>query len=360
MSDLSAAYARNTNFKRSRGWENLPAAQRWKRLIAISLAGAAVAPVPIIFLYGLYRPGQIGAVLFCAVVCAVIMGSLIGTILIRFGRRIYLQPFPLNWALLAGAILACTASGSLIANLIFLPLQLLWGRTFWDSFWQITLYASVIAVIFSLSAVANEVQWTTMEAAFMIVRNGQLEAQLASLESHIRPHFLFNALNTVSSLIHDDPDLAESLLGKLAALLRGSLDANQHRLSPLAGELKLVRDYLEIEHARFGDRLRYRIEVPRELESAAVPAFCLQLLVENSVKHAIAPRVEGGSIDIGAFAEDGHLCLEVRDDGPGFTVADIRPGHGLDNLQGRLAALYGPHAKLEIEPGAVRLRIPPA
>jgi len=187
-------------------------------------------------------------------------------------------------------------------------------------------------------------------------------AQLAALKNQLQPHFLFNTLNTISSLIQDDPKLAESLLGKLAALLRFSLDSNQQRVSPLGREMKIVRDYLEIERARFGDRLRYEIAVPPEMESAEAPAFSLQTLVENSVKHAVANRIEGGTIRVRARAGSGEICLEVCDDGPGFTADAIRTGHGLHNLQSRLEALFGSEARLEIsnEAGqtAVRLRFP--
>jgi LytS/YehU family sensor histidine kinase len=284
----------------------------------------------------------------------------------------YFQPFPLNWALIVGTILACTAAGSLAANLLFLVVGLLPANGYWASFWLVTQFAAVIALIFGVTGFVYEIFRTTLSAATLEVRTAQLEeerarkraleAQLASLESHIRPHFLFNTLNTISSLIQDDPKLAESLLGKLAALLRFSLDSNQQRVSPLGIELKIVSYYLEIESARFGDRLRYEIVVPPEMQSVEVPVFSLQTLVENSVKHAVANRIEGGAIRIAARDEDGVICLEVCDDGPGFTTDAIRPGHGLDNLQGRLAALFGSEAKLEITSDTghttVRLRFP--
>src|SRR5207253_6293 len=142
----------------------------------------------------------------------------------------------------------------------------------------------------------------TAQLAEERARKFALEARLASLESHIRPHFLFNALNTVSSLIQDDPKLAESLLGKLSAVLRFSLEAKQQRGSPLGSEMNIVRQYLEIERARFGDRLRYEIEVSPEIQSATVPSFSIQTLVENSVKYAVANRIEGGAIRIAARA----------------------------------------------------------
>jgi LytS/YehU family sensor histidine kinase len=175
-----------------------------------------------------------------------------------------------------------------------------------------------------------------------------LEAQLASLESHIRPHFLFNTLNTISSLIPEDPGLAEHLVGKLAALLRLSLDSNQERLASLERELKIVGDYLEIERARYGSRLRFKSDVPAELRAVEVPALSLQTLVENSVKYAVGSRFEGAEIRLGASAHNGSLIVNVSDDGPGFNIESFPPGHGLDNLQRRLTVLFGPSARLEV------------
>src|SRR5262249_19550049 len=153
--------------------------------------------------------------------------------------------------------------GSLISNLVFLAASILPFGDFWSSFWITNQFAAVFALIFGLGAFVFEVVRTALSAWHFEQERAQkraLEARLASLQSHIRPHFLFNALNTVSSLIHDDPKLAESLIGNLAALLRFSLDTSQAGLTPLATELKIVRDYLEIETARFGDRLRYDID----------------------------------------------------------------------------------------------------
>lgn len=327
-------------------------ASPWRRFIAIDLLAAIVSALLIVALYRVRQPTVVLRIFFHTMACANIIGVPIAITLTRFGRWMYLHPPSWNWILIAGDILGCTVVGSLAANLLFLAVGLPPASGFWNSFWLVTEFATVIALIFGLSAFAYEVLGTvlhTTQLAEERARKYALEAQLASLESHIRPHFLFNALNTISSLIHDDPALAESLIGKLAALLRFSLDSNQQRLAPLASELKIVMDYLEIERARFGDRLRYYVEVPLEMQSAEVPALSLQTLVENSVRHGIAHRAEGGLIHITARAENGIVRVEVFDDGPGFTKDAIKPGHGLDNLQGRLDALFGVDAKLEID-----------
>ena len=109
-----------------------------------------------------------------------------------------------------------------------------------------------------------------------------------------------------------------------------------------------MNDYVEIERARFGDRLRCRIEVPPELRSVEIPALALQTLVENSVKHAVATRLKGAEIRISAYARGNTVFVEVSDDGPGFTDDSILPGHGLDNVRRRLAALFGSVSTLRI------------
>jgi LytS/YehU family sensor histidine kinase len=173
-------------------------------------------------------------------------------------------------------------------------------------------------------------------------RNGQRE-------SRIHPHFLFNTLNSISSLIPEDPARAERLLEQMAALLRFSLDASQSGLVPLSRELKIVTDYLEIERARFGDRLRYHFDVAANAGDAQVPPLAVQTLVENSVKFAVAASRVGGDIRIAGARDNGLLRVEVSDDGPSFQLESAPAGHGLDNLKGRLAALFGEQAALTVE-----------
>jgi LytS/YehU family sensor histidine kinase len=174
------------------------------------------------------------------------------------------------------------------------------------------------------------------------------EARLSSLASRIHPHFLFNTLNSIASLIPSDPKRAEDTVGKLASLLRFSLSENQSGLVPLAQELKVVRDYLEIERTRFGERLRYTIDTPKNLEIVKMPPLSLQTLVENSIKHVVALRAEGATIQVVGSAEDGQVLLQVIDDGPGFTLASITPEHGLGNLVSRIELLFGDRGQLSV------------
>jgi len=185
------------------------------------------------------------------------------------------------------------------------------------------------------------------------------EARLSSLESRIHPHFLFNTLNSIAALIPKDPQRAEDTVGKLASLLRFSLNANHGGLVPLAQECKMVRDYLEIERTRFGPRLHYEIVMPDSAESLGVPPSALQTLVENCVRHVAAQRTQGAVIQISAAVADGRICLEVADDGPGFSLDAMSPEHGLGNLAARLALLFGDAGRLEVrhEDGKCKVRV---
>jgi LytS/YehU family sensor histidine kinase len=188
------------------------------------------------------------------------------------------------------------------------------------------------------------------------------EAQLASIESRVQPHFLFNTLNSIAALVHDDPAGAERMTGQLASLLRSALDNTAMPLVTLDQELRIVRAYLDIERVRFGDRLRYEMQLGDGTASAAVPRMALQTLVENSVKYAVSLRREGGSICVTAVATDGRVRVTVEDDGPGFDAANRPEGHGLALLDARLAMLFGDQASMRVEsrPGrtAVTLDVP--
>jgi hypothetical protein len=183
------------------------------------------------------------------------------------------------------------------------------------------------------------------------------DAQLSSLESRIRPHFLFNSLNAVLALIPEDPKRAESVLERTTALLRASLRVDPSGLVPLREEMALVTDYLEIEAVRFEAKLRWTVDVPADLMAVAVPAFSVQTLVENAVKHAASSRREGASIRVTASRDGPGVSVHVDDDGPGFDGSTLPKGHGLETLRARLAALFGNAGVLEIAGTRGRSRV---
>jgi signal transduction histidine kinase len=174
------------------------------------------------------------------------------------------------------------------------------------------------------------------------------EARLNSLESRLQPHFLSNALAAIAHWIVADPPRAERLVEQLAGLLRASLRRTTARTVPLREELKAVWDFLEIEQAQLEDRLRWSLPLLRDLHGCEVPPFSLQSLVQNSVKHVAAARPEGAQIRVEGGVVDGRLQLSVWDDGPGFDLAQVPRGHGIDLLRLQLAALYDDQAGLTV------------
>jgi len=261
----------------------------------------------------------------------------------------------LMWAFRLVMVVAVATLGSLAGSAV---LQLLWNTaSYWNLFWDG--YRFSLLITFGVTAIISlyESLKYRLEATKLELKQKELEreratklateATLSSLESRIHPHFLFNTINSISSLIHEDPDKAERLLGKLADLLRFALDAPQLGLVPLTLEMKIVEDYLEIEKARFGDRLRYVLDWDRA-RAHKVPPLSIQTLVENSIKYAIAPRREGGSVTVRIIEMKGELDVQIQDDGPGFDLSSIASGHGIENVESRLKALFANHPGLSI------------
>jgi hypothetical protein len=179
----------------------------------------------------------------------------------------------------------------------------------------------------------------------------ELEAQLAALRAQLDPHLLFNAFNTVAALIATDAAAAERTLLRLAELYRGLLAASRCEQHTLERELDICRAYLDIERARFGERLESSIEVAAGLDpnQLLVPVLILQPLVENAVTHGLAERARGGALQVSARAGDGVLELEVLDDGVGLGHSSRRgAGLALDTTRQRLALRFGAAASLEL------------
>jgi len=198
------------------------------------------------------------------------------------------------------------------------------------------------------------------------LRASQLEARLAGarlqlLKMQLHPHFLFNTLNTISELVHEDPSTADRMIASLSELLRESLDAGADDQVTLAKELELLDRYVDIQRARFGDRLDVRVDVEGEARAALVPILILQPLVENSIRHGLAARVRGERIQVRAMRRDDRLILEVADDGIGLGADGLaREGVGLGNARARLQALYGSDQSVDvrnIEGGGVLVRL---
>ncbi|MBP8215643.1 MAG: histidine kinase [Propionivibrio sp.] len=181
----------------------------------------------------------------------------------------------------------------------------------------------------------------------------EIEAHLKLLQAQIEPHFLFNTLANVSSLIHSNPALAKDLLERLNDWLRVALLRTRSIEATLGDELVMLENYLAILKIRFGERLRWRIEAPDRVRRIAFPPMLLQPLVENAIRHGIEPKVGGGEIRIVADVEESALHIEVSDDGMGLAVeSESSSGAGLANVRARLAALYGEDGRLALHGNA--------
>jgi LytS/YehU family sensor histidine kinase len=187
------------------------------------------------------------------------------------------------------------------------------------------------------------------------------EAQLKMLRYQLNPHFLFNTLNAISTLVLDGQNRTANLaVSRLSEFLRYTLDQDPMKKVTLRQELDALNLYLGIEKLRFGERLRLEFDVDERAESALVPSLLLQPLVENAMKYAIAPREEGGSVTIIAGIEGGSLRLAVVDDGPGLPPAAASAngrGVGLRNTRERLKVLYGATHSVDVSDASPGLRV---
>ncbi len=223
------------------------------------------------------------------------------------------------------------------------------GLFFLERFYpDLVIYAVIAGVSMSRSYAAQvrrqEAQAAALALEAAALERRLIEARFQSLRAQLQPHFLFNALNTISAFTETDPPSARRLMEQLGALLRASLTHANRPLVPLGEELTFLDDYLAIERARFEGRLAVAVEAADDLHQVMVPGFLLQPLVENAIRHGVAPRVAGGHVAISAIRNGRTLTLRVRDDGVGLPAGwslEETPGVGLRNVAARLEHLYG-------------------
>jgi len=173
------------------------------------------------------------------------------------------------------------------------------------------------------------------------------EAETAALRAQLQPHFLFNTLNAISAVVPSDPIMAQRLIARLGDLLRLSIDQHRAQQSSLAEELEFTDVYLAIEEVRLGERLRIRRDIDDAALNATVPTLLLQPLVENAVRHGLAPRIAGGTLTIAAALDGPHLRLTVADDGEGAAI--VNDGVGLANARARLRQMFGDQQSIRVE-----------
>jgi hypothetical protein len=332
----------------------------WGRIVAWSASGSLLANLA----FGevtwrtpwLVILGQ-ASVTFVFATCCIALCNLALPRIVPAARRRF--PFPLNWAVIALALIGLAAVGCAAAVVILTAI----GHVDTNRMWAVWVFSLRTAVYFTVlfgiaGAIISELH-ARLDRANLVIRTKErdeadarrlaAEAQLASLEARVNPHFLFNTLNSIAELTHNDPAAAERMTSQLAALMRSSLDGAGTPLVCLNEELKLVRDYLDIERMRFGNRLRFAIDVDEGAGETRVPRLAVQTLVENSVKYAVSPRRAGSCLAIRVSRHHDVTQLDVEDDGPGFEASQVPAGHGLALLRSRLAMNFGERATLHID-----------
>lgn len=186
----------------------------------------------------------------------------------------------------------------------------------------------------------QEYQLLTMEKL-------KTKAQLTALEARINPHFLYNSLNSIAGLIHEDQDKAEDMTVELSKLFRATTGRNNKSNHTIGEEISLVKSYLAIEQMRFGDRLKYKIDVEEKLNEKLIPRFLLQPLVENAIKHGISKIASDGEVKVTIKEIEENIQIDIHDNGPNFGES-ISGGYGLKSVKEKLSLIYGNDASLEI------------
>jgi signal transduction histidine kinase len=218
-------------------------------------------------------------------------------------------------------------------------------------FGALMLYGQMIAVTHGMHYYAR---WRDRELRASRLEAQLVQAQLQMLRMQLHPHFLFNTLHSVSSLMHTDVKAADRILALLGDLLRDSLDKVGSQLITLKQEIDFIDRYLEIERTRFRDRLKAELRVEADTWDALVPSFVLQPLVENAIRHGVSRKTQSGRLTVTATREGSRLVLSVTDDGPGLPGEGAVPGRsgvGLSNTRARLVQLYGRDGVLELRNG---------
>lgn len=185
--------------------------------------------------------------------------------------------------------------------------------------------------------------------------------ELEALRAKVNPHFLFNTLNSIASLIPVDPHRAEEMVQRLSHLFRYTLDASNHEKMQLAEELEFIREYLEIEKVRLSERLSYKIEIDEELAHILIPSLLLQPVVENSVKYGIASSKKGGFIHLKCNKVNDYCQIEIIDTGTGYNPSQVKEGFGLSAIRELLSLNYGTNHEFKISTDngvRVLIRIP--
>ncbi len=354
--------------------------------------GTDFHPLQVIPFFRRWKPSQLRSIVLTAILCGVII-ALIALTIAAFGGRLtwariqeiavftlaigYVQHFLYRLVIRTSRRKASWAPWlmhpltlSLLLPVIgiyigfVLALSILSGGMRFFTFsegWREFIFSACVAVAIGwmlweaseasrLREVARR-ELAELEAAAARSDKERATAELKALRAQVEPHFLYNTLANVVSLIDVDPATAKHMTERLIGYMRHTLDASRRDNATVGDELNIIADYLEILRLRMGERLGYVIEATDATRALPLSPMLLQPLVENAIKHGLEPKIEGGRITISAAVHDGALQIRVEDTGLGFGVATdtAGSGSGLTNVRARLKALYGDAAKLTIE-----------
>jgi len=332
----------------------------------MAVAGIVVATAVLAFLHAEFQP--VGAVLV-GIVGAVGLRRAVGA---TYGELPPFLALPIDAGVALFGVMAVSLASMVTKSGLFWlgnwapPLSLALGT--------VVLGVGLAGIIYTHSRLRLEI--VSQEARLAELRNTAVTAQLGQLQAQVNPHFLFNSLNTLAELVHEDADMAEDLIGDLAYMMRYALRSSTGNVS-LSQEIEMVERYLRLERARLGDRLDLQMEVDEAAGNTKIPGLILQPLIENAIKYGVASRKDGGTVTVAVRVVGDEVEIDVSDNGPGLPdrikarlagedtddgeVGTGGAGGGLANVQRRLQLAYGetPLTHLESPVGtAFQIRIP--
>lgn len=252
-----------------------------------------------------------------------------------FGR----QSTALGTSLAFALVMLITLTFSLVADLVMQGEEIQWYSFDWNTILRNMLISAIITGL--------AFRYLYLQHQFMQQKHAELQSRIQALQSRIRPHFLFNSMNIIASLISIDPDLAEEVVEDLSVLFRASLSDTSGAQVALREELDLCRRYVRIESLRLDDRLQVEWDVAVDPAVIRIPLLTLQPLLENAIYHGIQPRKEGGTVKVSIFLDEKIINLRVRNPrGNGDTAHNSGNRMALDNIRSRLQAIYGPQGRV--------------
>ena len=289
--------------------------------------------------------------------------AILSPLVFRFSRRFPIEFRPLNFRnllLYFPAIISFAGIHQVIHLAVLWSIIPRWRQKYpalidcYRAYFAFGFYIDLIIallIVIAVHALLYYQSFRASELAQSSLKAQLAQAQLRALKMQLHPHFLFNTLHSISSLVLEDPPKANSMIARLGDFLRLTVDNSEQQLVTLKEETEFLRCYLDIEQVRFGDRLTVAFELEPQTLSAQVPHLILQPVVENAIQHAIAPRAAQGHINIEAKRLNSLLRVAISDSGPGISSNANSPGKkgvGLSNVRSRLQQIYGPDCRFEL------------